>query len=604
MEKIDLKSNELNEKTIWIYNKVEEMIDDNQNFKNEDIVKTLGYYAPGDGGGAYYRIIEDDLSSDGSFVIELQSNLFAVLLIEKNVVDIRQLGARCYDGTKYDIKQYLMKYMDKLNEVKEKRLKLYIPSGIWHLSDYTITNLQGFDIFGDYSFQSYTCNGTIIAPMNNNQSYVLSIGNEENSVANFSLLNICFTTSNIIINQNGRYSLTDSNINQVTNVLRLINASFGKLNNIMFNNIKGCSLNIKNTWEVVFGYIGIHSCSNISSGSIVFDTKDTTINDNANISNLFFNNIMIEGTEGNIIELKPKNNLIDTIFNNISWEPKIYTQNNGVINHIPNNNYNDNIATKWALFNIQGEMGCIINNISLNNIAYQYETINSNQYIYDTIFKIDSNTNQAVPNITLNNIQVTGMPKSVNLILQESDKTVNRTSSFILNNVRNSSYYNFLLNISNFPVIINNAKLGSLFNGCINSINNHFNSFSKCVKLTDSPLSHFYFKYDNNAISIDKIVISPDYNSTAAFAFTTLYGKKLNIRAKVENGKTYKLTVTNPSYSHLKIFDLVGTGSYKTYQLDISDIATYFVDNPIVYFASNSQNKTAVDVSLDYFYFE
>ncbi|MDF2661323.1 MAG: hypothetical protein K0Q94_4114 [Paenibacillus sp.] len=61
---------------------------------------TAGYYEPGDGGAADYRIESGALSEDGGSVIVLQNGLFA-LLLPGSSVNYRQFGAAC-DGASDD----------------------------------------------------------------------------------------------------------------------------------------------------------------------------------------------------------------------------------------------------------------------------------------------------------------------------------------------------------------------------------------------------------------------------------------------------------------------------------------------------------------------
>lgn len=463
-------------------------------------------------------------------------------------------------------------------------------------------SLENFDIEGEYTFQSYTCYGTIIAPMNNNQQYLWSIGYRTRSVTNFSLKNICFTTSQIVINENNKYSLSDSNMFSCDYGLRIENASFGKLDNIFFNHIVGTPLIIKSSWELDIGTLSFRWCSCINNSCILLDTVNTAIYPNANLSAISINNIFIESTEGNIINANPSCHMLDTIIHNIIWEPNTWSVTNTVTN-LPNSSYNDDTANKWALFNLQGDVSCIIDNISINNFGYEYETIGNEQYIYDTIIKIDSTTKQARPNFIINNIQINGMQKSCNSILQEEEKTVFQESSLQINNIKNISYYNLEYKVTNFPFIKNFGFINSLYNGSSLKRNLvHF--FSDNIKLTDFNLTHYYFVYDKDSINNDRLVIYPNFNTTTGFVLSVLPPgvSKLYIRAKIENSQNYILNFARQDYTQVKQLTLEGTGAYKLYEFDISNFVSKFNDNPSFIFASNSSN-TDILVYLDYFYF-
>lgn len=70
-----------------------------KDFAEGDIVKTLGYYEIDDKGGATYQIVDDaSLEADDAFVLALDNGLKANMLIEKETVNVRQLGARADYG--------------------------------------------------------------------------------------------------------------------------------------------------------------------------------------------------------------------------------------------------------------------------------------------------------------------------------------------------------------------------------------------------------------------------------------------------------------------------------------------------------------------------
>ena len=121
-----------------VYNNVEEMKADTMLWEGMN-TKTLGYYAPNDGGGASYLIrgkLESDVD-DGGSIQELANGLVAELMIENGIVNVKQFGAVGNGVTDDTI--VLQRSFDSLNEV-------YIPKGEYIYSDIlTIKN----DSFGD-----------------------------------------------------------------------------------------------------------------------------------------------------------------------------------------------------------------------------------------------------------------------------------------------------------------------------------------------------------------------------------------------------------------------------------------------------------------------
>lgn len=65
------------------------------NFIENNVVQTAGYYEPNDGGNGLYKIVNNNsLLENGGSVINLNNNLKAVLIVENNMVNIRQFGAK------------------------------------------------------------------------------------------------------------------------------------------------------------------------------------------------------------------------------------------------------------------------------------------------------------------------------------------------------------------------------------------------------------------------------------------------------------------------------------------------------------------------------
>ena len=68
-------------------------------FFEGDIFRTLGYYEIADKGGATYQVVDDPaLEVDGAFVHALNNGLKASLVVEKETVNVRQLGAKADYG--------------------------------------------------------------------------------------------------------------------------------------------------------------------------------------------------------------------------------------------------------------------------------------------------------------------------------------------------------------------------------------------------------------------------------------------------------------------------------------------------------------------------
>ena len=577
------------------------------NLEANEKVRTLGYYSAFDEGGATYLITNDStLTVDESFVISLNNGLKAKLIIEDNKVNIKSLGARSQDkqNNHYDIAPYIEKYLSKLAELNYK-LTLYIPTGVWYCSPVNIIYPYGFSLEGDSSWQTYACGGTTISSIEENQEYIFKIGSSAQMVNNFNFKNITLSSGDFLYYENGNnFRVPDANTKNIGTALELHYTAFGVFENLAFNHLIGETLSFRSTWEMRFDKIFISNCSNIKDSLIVFKTLDKSLMEEANISNIEILELNFEAVNGNLIKCEEGCCLIDSIINNLHFEPYTCLLENSSQHELDDGKFNANTAKHLGILNINGGANLIINNIILNNVAFRYIQNNGLQYIYDTIFNI-TNTNKNEELVTVvNNIIIKGMKRQFNLILQEKEENVvGNTSSIAINNIANNSAYSCIYNVKYFPTIINNAILRNTKNQMRSVFNNSFNAFCDYTRNADNDLRRFLY-YDEQVLNNSLLAVKPIANSTTVFCNTSLHGTKLNIRAKIENGKTYKLTINNTGYSASLTSNLVGTGSYKNYEIDLSSIKDRFKDNPTCILYSASTNTADIDVSLDYFYFE
>lgn len=109
-----------------------------QELKAGDMVITLGYYSPNDGGGATYLIREKTSSDveDGGSIHFTVTNLVSELIVENETVNVKQFGAKG-DGETDDT--------EKIKKAIGKAKNLYFPSGTYKIiSKIIITNGRYF----------------------------------------------------------------------------------------------------------------------------------------------------------------------------------------------------------------------------------------------------------------------------------------------------------------------------------------------------------------------------------------------------------------------------------------------------------------------------
>lgn len=576
---------------------------------NGFVIQTLGYHAVNDGGGAKYQIrakLETDTEENG-IIHFIGDSQIAELIIENNKINIKQLGAKCQDktNTKYDIKPYIQKYLDILT-TKQDRVTLYIPAGVWYCSELEILNEYGFSLEGENpSWMGYASNGTTISSYSDNQSYILKIGSSNQIVNNFSITNITFSSGDFLYYENGNnYRVPDANTKRIDDALNLYYAGFGIFENVAFNHIIGHIMAVTSTWEIRFGKLFISNCSNINDCLIDFRPIDTSLNANANISNFEIEQLNVEAINGNIIKCQLGCNLIDSIINNFHFEPFSCNLEDCTQHELNDGEFNANSVKHMSLFDINGDCHLLVNNIILNNIAFRYTKHNNVQYIYDTIYNITNTNKYAEFCSQVDNIIIQGMKRNLNILLQETEENTTKASStFILNNIVNTTAYACIFNVKYFPTIINRAILRNTRNQMLSLMNNCFNAFCDYIRNADND-NRRYLYYDANVLNNSMLAVKPITNKTSIFCNSSMLGTKIYLRGKIESGKTYILVIGKPDYTQTLSFNLVGTGEYKLYELDMSSIINGLKDNPSLIFYSSTSNTEEIDVSLDYFYFE
>lgn len=134
--------------TLRVYNTAADMIADRQAVLGMTI-RTIGYYTVNDGGGATYKVV----SNKPSGVSEVLANgLYAELVLDGNIINVRHCGVIGSNTTNADIIQAL------LDNTGLERYTLYFPSGNYTLSHGVIERHATMNIIGDGSMSVITGN--------------------------------------------------------------------------------------------------------------------------------------------------------------------------------------------------------------------------------------------------------------------------------------------------------------------------------------------------------------------------------------------------------------------------------------------------------------
>jgi hypothetical protein len=599
------------------FTNVEEMKTDNT-LVSGYVVKTLGYYEANDGGVATYLVrekTENDIEDNGTIHF-ISDTLVAEMIIENNTINIKQFGAKSQDenNTKYDIAPYLEKYMNLLDKVTTK-IKLYIPSGIWNCSGYTLARERGFDIYGDYSFNLWTGEGTVITSLNDNQDFILNIGKESEYTKNFSLKNISISSADFVYNSVEKY-FSFSTIKQIKKqCLNILHSMFGEFDNLFFIKIKGKAFNISSSWEIYFKLLNFRHINNLNDSIMCFAKANTTLNANANITACNFEKIMFEACHGDLIKAESGCNSSHNNFGTINFEDYSDVVHSGasyIALNSENSNYDDITAIHHAVINIEenAQFDNEINNIELNNFSTKYYLLDGIQYIYDTVVKMGYSH---FTNPILNNVKCIGVRKNPKALLSKNNGMCSIQSSIIFNNlVCDGINYNFIFDTDGFNNIIvnNNIRKQEKINRC------HYNAFKDFrtnIKQIINSKHRGNIVYDENAMCKDSLCVSlintVDYPTIARDEIILpMLSKKLHLRAKLPSSSKLAFgtqVVQNGTVILTKNIDAFGTDNFEWYLIDYSQVTKLegveVTGLTIKFFANNDIDFNSI---LDCFYFE
>ena len=559
-----------------------------QGLKAGDMAITLGYYEANDGGGSEFYIT--DIEPINQYYKLTKNNLYAILLIKNNTLNIKQIGGRSQDilNNKYDIKLYIEEYINLLKKCNN-RIKLYIPSGIWYTSPVDLTSELGFDIEGDPGFIINEGNGTLISSFNNYQDYIFNIGNNTLYTTNFILKNIIFTSSDFIYSNNKFNLGIKKYINNYC--VNMLYCQFGITDNLFFQHINGKCLNISSSWEIYFNLLNFRDVNAINSSILCFATRDTTLKDSANITACNFEKIMFEQCLGDLMEFQQRCRFSNCHFGIINFEDNKINREGVNYTTLTDENildFENSNPVHQAVISLPTEscdLIAIIEAIQLNNFSCWYATFNNINYCYDRIIKV----NEKFSNLSLiiNNIDVKGMNKNADIIY--SYNNVYQYSSLIVNNVNNTSSKDFIFNVDNFPYIRCNSRI----KGIKSTINyNLLNTMTPCYKLVNNRITGDRFlKYDNSSSNDLNLIIKELSTATPISFYLGSYS--LSINAKIPNGETAILSISGV---HSQQLTLEGTGNYKIYTFTIG--SQFEIGN--IMNLSLSSNNTASSCYIDY----
>ena len=276
------------------------------------ICETLGFYSIGDGGASKYIIENNGTGNElDSFSI---GSLYANMLYG-DCINIRQLGALPDAG--YNCTSVLLY---AISAARNKRI--YIPNGEWYFSETLFTGTDGFELYGNWSFDQYEKNNaTIILPFNTNQAYIFKFG----GTSNINETSVPWTSrcTNVYV-----HDLTFNSVYNLDGAISLHLALFNRFDNLTFVKVAGTSIEMMDSWENLFGTVIIRSCDDFTKPKINFRTVATVegITVSPNISSNNFSLIHAESIAGTLMSAELRSYVYNCNFDTIIIEGATYSE--------------------------------------------------------------------------------------------------------------------------------------------------------------------------------------------------------------------------------------------------------------------------------------
>lgn len=149
------------------------------------IVRTLGYYSSGDGGGAEYLIkSSDNYDSDGVFDVILNNGMIAKRVLDDNKVNVLTLGIKKNSNKTEDV-TYASNKLKAMFETYDKLYTAYFPSGNYYINNINLNDTnhssgRKISLIGEHTSNSnsawnvfiFTRGNNFLTTTNSEQDYI------------------------------------------------------------------------------------------------------------------------------------------------------------------------------------------------------------------------------------------------------------------------------------------------------------------------------------------------------------------------------------------------------------------------------------------------
>lgn len=389
-----------------IYENVNSFVTDT-NLEAGNYVRTLGYYSLNDGGSALYKIVDDnEINVDGSFVIELNNNLKALLIHNNTEIVAEVLGFKSDEN--FNNTTIFNSIMNNNNTIT-KPITILFGCKNYYFDETLIYSNTKFYIkgFSNSNIGSYE-RTTFFKPYRNNQRYILKIGGTASFdvpenwhtywKTNYKIENISFSDDVKPL------QAPSSPFNEKYGLLCIEYFSGIELN-VCFHDTNSRCIYMKNCWEVYFKYLSLTGISCPFNESCVY-LDDNLQDGTSNTSAYYFDFINVESVNAPVIKTSRNLLIQNWIIKTLSIENGLRTAKDILGKPIANITSQSTFeeCTPYGIFEFNcGVNGLQIGEMNIHNLGNKYFYIdNSNTKGVDVLMKLDRTYNISIDSVNFN----------------------------------------------------------------------------------------------------------------------------------------------------------------------------------------------------------
>jgi hypothetical protein len=348
-------------------------------------VNVLGYYAAGDGGGGvYYYDSTSSATDNGGTVIAPTVGSGRWLLNYKNVVSVKQFGAKG-DGVTNDTTcvQNALNLCRALNNNTNltTTLEINFPTGYYCVQNLNLYTKTAVRLRGPGIWNRNRVAGAVLQPFDGTEAHLLRVGYYNSGTEN-PTTNDYFASAISIdgLNFSGATSISGTPVDRsLTDALLVFDAANCiDVKNVQFWHGTCRAVRIKNCWEHRWENIRVDAMGNWATSLF---KVDNIYSGGGNNSAMMFDSFFWETCRGTLFETAGITNSDFQFHNwNVEWG----------LGGTVINNFATDVDTYVPLLLLPGLSASQFTNFVTTNLGYLYDNYAGVKYSYDAVFEFGS----------------------------------------------------------------------------------------------------------------------------------------------------------------------------------------------------------------------